>query len=184
MTNADKVEVMDLLINVIKDHEKNLDTLISRAENLMEDNMVQKNYVQNPPNLRLKLRDWEEFRARAIEAELVCFDLVDSKFLCNAITKTKIYRFCEEIPETRLEFNENGNNSALTGISMGKSNDENISFLGGLLSIGLELRSRKVVDSGEKYEVEYELDLLYTKNWLSRELGIHRNFIVRGNIEN
>jgi len=183
MSHADKVEVMDFLINVLKDHEKNLDTLISRAETIIEDNNSPHNLVNNPPSLRIKLKDWDEFCDRAVEAELVCFDLVDSTFYCNAITENKIYRYCEETPEITLELNETENNLFLTGINMGKTIKNNISILNGQLSIGLELRSNRIKDSGEKQKIEYELDVLYTKNWLSRELGIHRDFIVMGNID-
>jgi len=183
MSHADKVEVMDFLINVLKDHEKNLDTLISRAENIVEDNNSPENLAKNPPSLRIVLKDWEEFCDRAVEAELVCFDLVDSTFYCNAITENKVYRYLEETPEITLELHENENNLVLSGLNMSKTIKNNISILNGQLSIGLELRSNKIKNSGEKHKIEYELDVLYTKNWLSRELGIHRDFIVMGNID-
>ena len=183
MSHADKVEVMDFLINVLKDHEKNLDTLISRAENIIEDNNSPQNLVNNPPSLRILLKDWEEFCDRAVEAELICFDLVDSTFYCNAITENKIYRYCEEAPEITLELNETENNLVLSGLNMGKTIKNNISILNGQLSIGLELKSNRIKNSGEKHKIDYELDVLYTKNWLSRELGIHRDFIVLGNID-
>ena len=183
MSHADKVEVMDFLINVLKDHEKNLDTLISRAEDIIEDNNSPQNIAKNPPSLRIILKDWDEFCDRAVEAELVCFDLVGSIFYCNAITENKVYRYSEETPEITLELNETENNLVLSGLNMGKTIKNNISILNCELSIGLELRSNKIKNSGEKHKIEYELDVLYTKNWLSRELGIHRDFIVIGNID-
>jgi hypothetical protein len=183
MSHADKVEVMDFLINVLKDHEKSLDTLITRAEGVMEEKNAPRNLVQNPPSLKIKLKDWEEFCDRAVDAELICFDLVDTTFFCNAITENKVYRYSEEVPEITLELTEDENNVVLSGINMGK-NVDSLSLLNGQLSIGLELRSQKIRNSGEKHRILYELDDLYTKNWLSRELGIHRDFVVRGNIEN
>jgi hypothetical protein len=183
MSHADKVEVMDFLINVLKDHEKSLDTLITRAEGIIEEKNTPRNLMQSPPSLKINLRDWEEFCDRVVEAELVCFDLVDTTFFCNAITENKIYRYSEDVPEITLELKENENNVVLSGINMGK-NVNSFSLLNGQLSIGLELRSQKIRDIGEKHRIIYELDDLYTKNWLSRELGIHRDFVVRGNIEN
>ena len=61
MSHADKVEVMDFLINVLKDHEKNLDILISRAENLLDENEPHK-LMQNQPSLKISLKDWDGVR--------------------------------------------------------------------------------------------------------------------------
>jgi hypothetical protein len=182
MSHSDKVEVMDLLINVIKDHEKNLDSLLSRAETLMEDDNLPQNLLQNPPNLRLLLKNWDEFCKRAVEAELVCFDIFDKKFFCNAITDTKIYVYCEDTPKTVVETKNNDNDLINSSVKVGKQVDNKISFHQRSLSIGLELKT-SIFESGELKKVEYELDHQYTKNWLSKKLGIHRDFIVRGYID-
>jgi len=182
MSHADKVEVMDFLINVLKDHEKNLDTLISRAEILLEENQTPKNLMQNLPGLRINLKDWDEFRDRALDSELVCFDLKDSTFYCHAILENKIYIYSEETPETSLELDKLNNNVVVSGVQI-NGKEEQFSLLNGKLSIGMELKANKIKNAGGVHKVQYELDLLHTKNWLSRELGIHRDFIVQGNIE-
>jgi hypothetical protein len=172
MSHADKVEVMDFLINVLTDHEKNLDILISRAEDLLEKNQSPQRLMQNPPGLKITLKDWDEFCDRAVDSELVCFDLLGSTFYCHAIAENKIYNYSEEIPEITLELaKENGQ-------------EEQASLLNGKLSIGMELKANKIKGTGRVHKVQYELDLVYTRNWLSRELGIHRDFIMQGNIEN
>ena len=181
MSHADKVEVMDFLINVLKDHEKNLDVLISRAENLLDENQSQK-LMQTPPSLKISLKDWDVFRDRALDSELVCFDLIDSTFYCSAITENKIYRYTEQTPEVILELKETQDNLVLSGIKMDNLEDQ-FALLNGQLSIGMELKANKVKNLGGKHVVQYELDVLYTKNWLSRELGIHRDFIVQGDID-
>lgn len=182
MSQTDKVEVMDFLINVLKDHEKNLDILISRAEDLLEENQSPQNLMQNPPGLKISLKDWDEFRDRALDSELVCFDLIDSMFYCNAITENKIYRYSEETPEVTLELKEKDNDLVLSGIKMENLEDQ-FSLLNGRLSIGLELKANTIKNKGGKHRIHYDLDALYTKNWLSRELGIHRDFILQGNID-
>ena len=180
MSHADKVEVMDFLINVLKDHEKNLDTLISRAEDLLTENQNSNNLTQNATKLKISLNNWDDLCDRALDAELVCFNLIDSAFYCDVITENKIYQYTEKTPEVTLEL-ENNNNLVLSGLNMNNL-DENFSLLNGKLSIGLELNAKKIKNSGEKHKIQYDLDVLYTKNWLSRELGIHRDFIVQGNI--
>jgi hypothetical protein len=36
MSQIDKVEIMDFLISILKEHEKSLDSLISRVETLLK----------------------------------------------------------------------------------------------------------------------------------------------------
>ncbi len=185
MSNADKVEVMDFLINVLKDHEKSLDTLITRAEDVIEDDQSPRKVSQNSPPLKITLRDWAEFKDRAIEAELVCFDMMDSMFLCNAIMNNKVYIYTEKTPEIELEAGE-GDNLVLSGFNLGDLED-GFSCLNGKLEIGLELVAKKVTRSNNHenptHKILHELDALYTKSWLSRELGIHREFIVQGSVD-
>lgn len=183
MSYADKVEVMDFLINVLKDHEKSLDQLLNRAEDLIEENNSPRNLAANPPGLKISLKDWEEFCDRAVESELICFDLIGSTFYCNAVTETKVYMYQEETPDITLELSEGENNLVLSGLNMGKNLEDSFSLLNGQLSIGLELRAKKIKNKGEKHTIQYQLDELYTKNWLSRQLGVHRDFIVCGNIK-
>jgi len=185
MSHADKVEVMDLLINVLKDHEKSLDTLITRAEDVIEEDQSPRTVSQNPPPLKITLRDWAEFKDRAIEAELVCFEMMDSFFLCKAITSNKVYIYKEKTPEIELEKGE-GDNLVLSGFNLGDL-EEGFSCLNGKLEIGLELVAKKVKRSNDlepsTHEILHELDASYTKNWLSRELRVHREFIVRGSVD-
>jgi hypothetical protein len=183
MGQTDKVEVMDFIINVLKDHEKSLDTLITRAEDVIEENQSPKMVSQNSPPLKIILRDWEEFKDRAIEAELVCFDMNDSTFLCNAITKNIVYTYTEKAPEVEVEMGEN-QNLIMKGLDLSKL-EEGVATLNGKLTIGLELKATKIKrsDNPERHMVLHELDSLYTKNWLSREIGIHRDFIVHGIID-
>lgn len=180
MSQTDKVEVMDFLINVLKDHEKNLDKLITRAETLLNESQNPQNYRQNQSKIKISLKNWDDFCDRALDAELVCFDLIDSSFYCDVITENKVYQYSEETPEVTLEIEKN-NNLVLSGLKVNNL-DENFSLLNGKLSNGLELYTKKIKNSGEKHKVQFSLDVLYTKNWLSRELGVHRDFIVQGNI--
>jgi hypothetical protein len=182
MSQADKVEVMDFLINVLKDHEKSLDTLITRAEVVIDDNPAPQVVAQNSPPLKITLRDWDEFKDRAIEAELVCFDMNDSVFLCNAITKDKVFSYTESAPEIEVEFGEN-QDLVMKGLDLSNL-EEGIAVLNGQLDIGLQLKATKVRHSDDqKHHILHELDSLYTKNWLSREIGIHRDFIVHGIVD-
>jgi hypothetical protein len=184
MSHADKVEVMDFLISVLKDHEKNLDTLITRAEGVLEENQVPANNINNTPNLKISLRNWDDFCGHALNADLICFDLIDSRFYCNAITDTRIYQYSEKTPDVTIELKEDKNNLILSGVKIGNIKDS-ASLLNAQLSIGLELNARKFSPSKNRanHVIQFDLDIEYTKNWLSKELEIHKDFIIQGSLD-
>lgn len=161
---------MDFLINVLKDHEKSLDALISRAEGVMAEKQGppenQPNGPPDSPQVKIVLKDWQEFRRRLKDIDLVCFDLVESIFVVSASAGQKIYEFREKVP---LD----------TSGGYLKVDDKAGAYK---LSIGLELYS---VGAGAKSgkSCAYELDPQYTRGWLSNDLGVHQDFIVCGDIE-
>jgi hypothetical protein len=168
MSQYDKVEVMDFLINVLKDHEKSLDTLISRAEDVIAEKQSLQD-AQTPcssdiPTIKVVLKDWQEFRKRLTEVDLLCFDLIGSVFIISASTGPKIYEFRETIP--------------LKASDHDLLDDKTCAYH---LSIGLELFSKG--SSNDRKGCAFDLDPQYTRNWLSEELGIHQDFIVCGDIE-
>ena len=107
MTQADKVEVMDFIINILKYHEKSLDTLITRAEDVIEEKQSPGESSQNLSPMIITMRDWDEFKDMALESELVCFDIIDSFFLCEAIIQNKVFLYKEKA--TELEFTQISN---------------------------------------------------------------------------
>ncbi len=169
MSQTCKIEVMDFLISILKDHENKLDTLITRTEGIIQDKRPPNPIHPRTPSLEITLRDWEEFRDRALEADLVCYDIVDSHFTCKAINPANVYVYREKTPEIKLE----------------EINLNHDPYPSGKLEIGLELFARVMTrqDKGDLANITvHELDALYTKNWLSRELCIPRDNIVQGNV--
>ncbi|TRO49894.1 hypothetical protein E2P65_00360 [Candidatus Bathyarchaeota archaeon] len=178
------MEVMDFLINVLKDHEKSLDSLITRAENVLAEN--EEKFGDNGGSydspIKIVLKDWSEFKRRLENVELVCFDLVDQVFIVSAKTRQKVYEYRERTPELTLEV-KNDNNILITS-SGNVQND--LSLLNSRLTIGLELSYKKGAAGKPEEnvnEIIYDIDPQYTRKWLSDELGIHQDYIVCGDIE-
>jgi len=169
MSQYDRVEVMDFLINVLKDHEKSLDALISRAEDVISEKQslleTQKSGPPDSPQVKVVLKDWPEFRRRLKDVDIICFDLVESVFVVSASAGQKIYEFREVIPS-----------NASGPVKMG---DKAETYR---LSIGLELHSAGTGAKSERSRA-FELDPQYTRGWLSNNLGVHQDFIVCGDIE-
>lgn len=184
MSLFDKVEVMDFLINVLKDHEKSLDSLISRAENVLaeKEEKLGANGDSYDSPIKVVLKDWSEFKRRLDNVELVCFDLVDQVFIVSAKTRQKVYEYRERTPELTMEM-KNDNNVLIT--SSDKMHDD-LSLLNNRLTIGLELSYKKEVAGkpGENvHKIIYDIDPQHTRKWLSDELGVHQDYIVCGDIE-
>jgi hypothetical protein len=169
MSQYDRVEVMDFLINVLKDHEKSLDALISRAEDVMAEKQglqeALRNGIPDSPQIKIVLKDWSEFRRRLKDLDLICFDLVGSVFIVSASAGQKIYEFREAIP--------------LNASGYVKMDDKAEAYR---LSIGLELHSSGAEKKSERGHA-FELEPQYTRSWLSNNLGVHQDFIVCGGIE-
>jgi hypothetical protein len=171
MSEYDKVEVMDFLINVLKDHEKSLDMLISRAEDVMaesQDRPESKKSVslESPPH-KVILKDWSDFRKRLIEVDLVCFDLINSMFVVSASVGLKIYEYREAVP---LDIANNDRSVRPPHTYR--------------LSIGLDVFINNAGEEGSGGLLgTYEIEPQYTRLWLSKELKIHQDYIVCGDIE-
>ncbi len=174
MSLFDKVEVMDFLINVLKDHEKSLDTLISRAESVLAENeeKLGVNGGSRESPIKIVLKDWTEFKRRLENVELVCFDMVDQVFIVSVKTKQKVYEYRENTPKSLME--ETGPRKVQGGSSPRKDR----------LKIGLELDYRRnEAGNADEDEMICNIDPQYTRKWLSGELGVHQDFIVCGDIE-
>jgi hypothetical protein len=176
MSLFDKVEVMDFLINVLKDHEKSLDALISRAENVLAENeeKLGVNGGSHDSPIKIVLKDWTEFKRRLENVELICFDLVDQVFIVSVKTRQKVYEYRERTPDHILEI-----------ISPEKVEGDS-STRKDRLKIGLELICKKGADGNldeKEHKMFCDIDPQYTRKWLSDELGVHQDFIVCGDIE-
>jgi len=184
MSLFDKVEVMDFLINVLKEHEKSLDSLISRAESVLAENeeKLGSDGGSHDSPIKVVLRDWSEFKRRLENVELVCFDLVDQVFIVSAKTRQKVYEYQERVPELTMEMKSHNN----VLITSSERMQDDLSLPKNRLTIGLELSYKKeAVGKPEenRHRVIYEIDPQYTRKWLSDELGIHQDYIVCGDIE-
>ncbi|MBS7620333.1 hypothetical protein KEJ21_06800, partial [Candidatus Bathyarchaeota archaeon] len=91
MGYEDKVDVIDLIINVLREHEKNLDDLVARLENVVtktESTRPSPAKTEIPaarieaPKLMISavIKNWGEFREKSLGASLVAFDVDEKKF--------------------------------------------------------------------------------------------------------
>ena len=79
MSSNEKIDVIDLIINVLREHEKTLDTLISKLENTIDSAPKRdgEGVKQVPPHnaYSIMVDNWSEFKERSSKAELAAFNM-------------------------------------------------------------------------------------------------------------
>lgn len=201
----EKIDVIDLIINVLKDHENKLDELVSRlegAEVLKEpqtDTEEEEIYSLEIPTLRpakrapsmgagvkAKLRSWTEFRERSEDAELVAFDVDGGYFKVSALAGGVLYSFKEEIPRMEIRYSKADENAQIDTIDINKA-ELVLTALRGQLNCGLLLEKRDVEtetpDGIRVHKIVYDIDPSTARNWLAYQIGIDEGSILWGNFE-
>jgi len=107
MSDPERMSAVDFIISVLREHEKNLDSLIEKL------NVVSKNLSEFAINKRrheghiryegsgiihIMCKDWEEFRELSRNADTLSFTL-DDELRIMALHGNIIYEYRESIPE-------------------------------------------------------------------------------------
>jgi hypothetical protein len=181
----ERVDVVDLILQVLKEHERNLDSLVLQlGETVGQQSNTNKTPTHGLVLHKIVLRSWPEFREKCLRSDTVTFDFEDGKFKVIALKNDIFYRYFENLPQ---EVNEKG---TIENLSL---SSENESFIEGTLDIfnsklncGLELM-KKI--SGNNYGGNnrennmYNIDPEEVKLWLSEQLKTDKKAIMFGWIE-
>ncbi|HDJ21574.1 MAG TPA: hypothetical protein ENF19_00030 [Candidatus Bathyarchaeota archaeon] len=177
MSLTEKVEVMDLIIDVLKEHERSLDELVERVELLLANGERPDSPLQRA---RVSLRDWKDFKRMAAGSGLVCFDMDESAFHCELLVGGVVYSYTEEVPQVRVQ-PEEGGRVVISGLNLTGIGED--PPLAASLSMGLKIHPRSVQETPEGGQVVFGLDADYCRSWLSKELGVREELIVQGTLE-
>jgi hypothetical protein len=78
MSYDEKVDVIDF-INVLKEHEKNLDAQVAKLGDIMASDRTPRPYQESPKGVSLKvkvaLNRWTEFRERITKPQMLAFTM-------------------------------------------------------------------------------------------------------------
>ena len=195
----EKIDVIDLIINVLKDHEVKLDELVSRLEGAYippaddaqpEDTTEPKAAPPRPPGppgpiVTAVLKKWTEFRERSTSATLASFDVAAGVFETSALSRGVIYVYREEIPRMTIVYRE-GEGAEIEGIDISKPGLIPAA-LKERLDCGLEFSRRdletKMGDGRVHHEIVFEIDPGTAKSWIAYLLGIDDSDIIQGSIQ-
>lgn len=188
MSFDEKVDVIDLIINVLKEHEKTLDELISRLEEALSRSLPATPVERRPierPVVTVEVRNWMEFRERCRDSRLAAFEVVDGRFRVSALKGDILYIYEEELPEMSIRFREEGERAIIDSIDL-RDREQFPTAMRGRLKCGLDISiSGITVDLPEGtsiYRLQYTIDPIKAKKWLSEELNIDEDKILEGEI--
>lgn len=185
----EKVDVIDLIINVLRDHEKTLDELISKLEGALEIAPIgaeEARAVARKPAVSVLLRRWADFRERSVGASIVAFDIEDKRFNVSAVKDGVLHSYQEAMPDMEIRFREKDEGVVIDGIDLG-----NVGLvptvLRGRLECGLEVSVRgaevDIPDGGAIYKVIYDIDADEAMSWLAYQLKVERKNIIQGRVQ-
>jgi len=186
----EKVDVIDLIINVLRDHEKTLDELISKLEEVLTGSApVPISAVKTEvgrPAVSVVIREWKSFRERCLESSLVTFEIEEKRFMVSAVKDGILYYFEEEIPEMEIRYKEEEKKAVIEGIDI-RSTELVPTVLRGRLQCGLNISVKgtevKMPDGVSVYKIIYDIDAEEAKSWLAKQLKTEKKNIIRGKIQ-
>jgi hypothetical protein len=185
----DRVDIIDLLINLLKDHEKKLDDLSYRLERLLEERDLTELTPREPRPVGIGvsavLRSWTEFMRQCRAASPVALDVDRDRFKVTAVAGGILYVYEEEIPSMEIRYQANNEGRKRTSIAVSDIALA-LTALRGRLDCGLELEKRDVEailpDGGSVHEVVFYLNPYTAKVWLADQMGVDHSSIILGEL--
>lgn len=183
-----KMDAIDLVISVLKDHEKNLDKLIERLTDVLDKREEKHPKEKARPIGTVECEGWQDFKEKGTGSNLVAFHLEANSLIVEALSEHYLLRYSEDLP--RIIFHvkkEERNRYSVEGYVKGvKKADlkDILSLFRGELRCGLQIGVKgSRVDANEDefvINVSYELNREKIKEWLSWELNVPKENIVLG----
>lgn len=180
----DRVDMLDLLINLLKEHEKTMDELTYRLETLLDKDRPPTEPPRRTPErisgLIARVSSWREFKRQCTGALSAAVEIDERIFKATALTRNILFAYEEEIPVLEVTQRDGGREAtyAVTDASL------TLKALMGTLDCGLEL-DRRVIDSalpdgGRVQRVVYYVDPGAAKSWLADQLALEESSIILG----
>ena len=197
----EKMDVMDLIINVLKDHESKLDELVSRLESLpphqegSEEDSEPEDEPRRPvvgpprhagPVVTVVLKRWADFGSKCASSRLVAFDTEESVFEVSALAGGVVYVYREEVPRMGITYREDEDGARVEGIDISKPGLMPAA-LREKLDCGLEFTRRDLEtnmnDGRTLYKIVFEIDPMVARSWIAYQLGVDDSDVVQGKLQ-
>jgi hypothetical protein len=190
-----KIDALDLVINVLKEHEKGLDRLVERLEALVNtlkkvaegkvspaEKEIMEAHVRLPA---VQCEKWEDFKEKSKGMRMVAFEAEKDHFTVYSASDAEAYTYSEDLPCCSFQLKEKENHFSVEKILFSHVNDLPTIFEKRLMC-GLEvfIKNSKILSPDGNWIVELtcSIDPEGVRAWLSRELNISEKNIVMGKI--
>ena len=182
----DRVDMLDLLINLLKEHEKKMDELAYRLETTLDERTPLTEPPRRTPGrisgVVARVSSWREFKRQCTGALSVAVEIDERTFKVTALTRNILFAYEEGIPVLEVIQRNEGRETtyAVTDVSL------TLKSLMGNLDCGLEL-DRRVIDSalpdgGAAQRVVYYVDPGMARSWLADQLELEESSIILGTL--
>ena len=187
----EKIDVIDLIINVLKDHEKRMDELISRLEVTQgSEPIIRYEQLRQPirqgPVITAVTSQWSEFREKSSSASLVAFDEIDNRFVVQALCNGILFKYSEDIPDMEIKYKKGQGQASIAGIDISRTELMQVA-LGGKLECGLGLVKQEtdveLLNGDSVRKISYKIDSRVTKSWVAYQLGVEEKTILQGSLK-
>jgi len=180
-------DVLDFIINLLKEHERTLDNLVERLDSIAERKALEPRY--KPPmegiGVRVVLRRWDEFRRRCADAELFSFLIENGSLKVTALAGGTLNVYSEKLPEVETLYRTEGGQFRFEAMEA-EEVDHVVKALKGTLDCGVELATNVIEvpqqEGAPTKVVSYSVDPRYVREWLCREMGVDPSSVVEGEL--
>lgn len=191
---GDKLDTIDLIITALKEHEKLLDSVYNKLETLVDKFSV-KGPTQEPAIVRgrervsegllfISCKNWQDFKSKCKGASVITFEMHDDAFFVYVKLKGDVFRYSEKIPRNTFKLVDEGKQYLVEKFYI--EDVENLPFFNGTLRCGLKLpiKTSKMALTDREFQItlNYDLDSVLAKEFLSEELSVSKENIVEGHI--
>lgn len=180
-------DVLDFIINLLKEHERTLDNLAERLESIAEREALEPRIKPSSGGIgvRVVLRRWDEFRRRCADAELFSFLIENGSLKVTALAGGALNVYSEKLPEVETLYRTEGGRFRFEEMEA-EEVDHVVKALKGTLDCGVELATNVIEvpskDGSPTRVVSYSVDPQDVREWLCREMGIDPSSVVEGEL--
>ena len=183
----DKVDIIDLLISLLRDHEKKLDEISYRLEKLAEGGQPL-TYPEEPEikpsisgiSLTVTISKWSDYRERCRGSQLITFKITETSIHVASLIGSILYIYEEQIPSITLTRKDDGS-TKMNILDLANTQ----TALSGKLDceLALETTSFESTVDGEKVSIiKYTVSNETAKNWLASHLEVDVSHIIEGEL--
>ena len=183
----DKVDIIDLLISLLRDHEKKLDEISYRLEKLADGGQPIP-YIEEPDvkpgvsgvSVTVIVSRWSDYRERCRGSQLIAFKITETSLHVASLVGSIVYIYEEQIPSITLKKKEDGS-TQINILDLANTQ----TALSGKLACGLALEAvsfDSTVDGEKVSIVKYTVSDENVKSWLASQLEVDSSQIIKGEL--